>query len=140
MQKYTPDYTLIQEAMDCLYSATRLHANECYHDALDRINEARTLLTQYLSQDNMVPDDDVYDGWVKRRDAFDDNELDFIRDTMADLLDRISVRPSIADEALAIINHCQRILLCPEFDSVWEIRNNKSNTWTEIKTEYTHKP
>lgn len=65
MQKYTPDYTLIREAMDSLYSATRLHANECYHDALDRINEARTLLTQYLSQDNMVLDDDTYDGYYK---------------------------------------------------------------------------
>jgi hypothetical protein len=65
MQKYTPDYTLIREAIDSLYSATRLHANECYPAVLDRINEARTLLTQYLAQDNMVPDDDTYDGYYK---------------------------------------------------------------------------
>lgn len=69
MQQYSHDYTLIREAMDSLYSATRLHANECYHEALERINEARTLLTQYLSQDNMVPDDDVYDGWYKASDV-----------------------------------------------------------------------
>lgn len=68
MQQYSHDYTLIREAMDSLYSATRLHANECYSAALERINEARTLLTQYLSQDNMVPDDDVYDGWYKASD------------------------------------------------------------------------
>ena len=65
MQKYTHDYTLIQEAMDSLYSATRLHANECYNEVLERINEARTILTQYLSQDNMVPDEDVYDGYYR---------------------------------------------------------------------------
>lgn len=69
MKQYSHDYTLVQEAMDSLYSATRLHANGCYHDALGRINEARTILTRYLSQDNMVPDDDVSDGWVRASEA-----------------------------------------------------------------------
>ena len=69
MKQYSHDYTLVREVMDSLYLATRLHANECYHDALERINEARTLLTQYLSQDNMIPDDDVYDGWCKASEA-----------------------------------------------------------------------
>ncbi|MBO4499119.1 MAG: hypothetical protein J5732_02565 [Bacteroidaceae bacterium] len=69
MQKYSHDYTLIQEVMDSLYLATRLHANECYNEVLKRINEARTLLTKYLSQDNMVPDEDVFDGWVKASEA-----------------------------------------------------------------------
>lgn len=134
MQKYSHNYTLVSEAESHLYAAQQLEAHEQPEEAWKHIADARQKLQQYLSQDNMVPDDDVEDGWVKARDAFDDNELDFIRDTMADLLDKISVRPSIADEALAIINHCQRILLCPEFASVCELRNNKSNTWTEIKT------
>ena len=68
MQQYRHNYTLVQEAMDSMYSATRLHANECYSEALDRINETRTILQQYLSQDNMVEDDDVADGWVRARD------------------------------------------------------------------------
>lgn len=65
MQQYSHDYTLVREAMDSLYSATRLHANECHDAVLKRINEARTLLSQYLAQDNMIPDDDCYDGWCK---------------------------------------------------------------------------
>lgn len=69
MKQYSHDYTLVQEAMDALYSATRLHANECYNDALKRINEARTILTHYLSQDNMVEDDDIADGWVRASDV-----------------------------------------------------------------------
>lgn len=69
MKRYTQDYTLIHEAMETLYSATRLHANECYNDVLERINEARTILTQYLSQDNMVPDEDVYGGYFKALEA-----------------------------------------------------------------------
>ena len=72
MKQYTNDYTLIQEAMDALYSATRLHANECYPAALQRINKVRTLLTQYLSQDNMTEDDDVYDGWCKASEVRDE--------------------------------------------------------------------
>lgn len=77
MKRYTSDYTLIQEAMDSLYSATRLHANDCQQAVLDRIQEARTLLTQYTSQDNMVPDDDVYDGWVKASEA--EAEIDSLK-------------------------------------------------------------
>jgi hypothetical protein len=65
MKQYSHDYTLVLEAMDALYSATRLHADECYSEALKRINEARTILTQYLSQDNMV---EVADGWVRASD------------------------------------------------------------------------
>ena len=71
MQKYSHDYTLVQEALGSLYSATRLHANECYSVVLERINEARTILTKYLSQDNMIPDDDVEDGWVRAGEAMD---------------------------------------------------------------------
>ena len=86
MQKYSHDYTLIQETMDLLYSATRLHANERYNDVLERINEARSLLTKYLSTDNMVPDDDVYDGWVRYHEAEEEivrlrNLIDHYRET-----------------------------------------------------------
>ena len=87
MKQYSHDYTLVQEAMDALYSATRLHANECYNEALERINEARTLLTQYLSQDNMVEDDDVADGWVRASDL------------------QVRVTPSDVKEAARVVRH-----------------------------------
>ena len=69
MKRYTHDYTLIHEALETLYSATRLHANECYDAVLERINETRTILTQYISRDNMVPDEYVYGGYYKALEA-----------------------------------------------------------------------
>ncbi len=69
MKQYSHDYTKVAEAEELLYRATRLIANECWDDALDRINEARKRLQQYLAYDNMVEDDDVADGWVKAHDV-----------------------------------------------------------------------
>lgn len=87
MIQYSHDYTLVQEAMDLLYSATRLHANECYREALDRINEARTTLNLYLSKDNMVPDDDTADGWVRANDM------------------EVRITPSDVKEAARVVRH-----------------------------------
>jgi len=69
MQQFSHDYTKVSEALESLYSATRLIANECYDAALERINEARTTLSEYLAQDNMIPDNDVADGWVRYSEA-----------------------------------------------------------------------
>lgn len=69
MKQYSHDYTKVSEAESLLYRAIRLIANECYDAADERINEARQLLQEYLSQDNMVEDDDVADGWVKASDV-----------------------------------------------------------------------
>lgn len=69
MQTYAQDYTKIQEAEELLHSATRLMANDCHDAALERINEARTLLQEYTNGTNLVEDDDVEDGLVKRSDA-----------------------------------------------------------------------
>lgn len=134
MKQYSHDYAKVADAESHLYAAQQLNAHDDPIEAWKHIEDARRLLQEYLAQDNMVPDDDIENGWVLASDAFDDNELDFIRDNLADLLDSIYTRPSITNEALAIINHCQRILLCPEFDSVEQFRNNKSNKWTEIQT------
>ena len=68
MKQYSHDYTKPSEAESLLYSATRLMANECYDAAVERINEARQLLQEYLAKDNMVEDDDVADGWIKVSD------------------------------------------------------------------------
>lgn len=65
MTTYTIDYTLVAEAESSLYSATRLISNECYDAALERIQEARTLLQKYLNSDNLKADDDLADGLVR---------------------------------------------------------------------------
>lgn len=69
MKRYNHDYTKVYEVEDMLYSVTRLLANECYNAAAERVNEARQLLQEYLSQDNMVEDSDVTDGWCKALDV-----------------------------------------------------------------------
>lgn len=69
MKQYSHNYTKPSQAESLLYSATRLMANECYDAAVERINEARQLLQEYLAYDNMVEDDDVADGWVKAHDV-----------------------------------------------------------------------
>lgn len=74
MKKYSQDYTKVAEADSLLYRATRLMANDCHDAALERINEARELLQQYLNADNMVEDDDVYPGWVKATDCQSEND------------------------------------------------------------------
>lgn len=68
MKRYTHDYSKPSEAESVLYSATRLMANESYDHALERINEARTILQQYLAQDNMIVDDEVEGGYVRAQD------------------------------------------------------------------------
>jgi len=69
MQQFRHDYTKVSEALESLYSATRLIANECYDSALQRINDARTTLGEYLAQENMLPDNDVFDGWIRHSEA-----------------------------------------------------------------------
>ena len=69
MKTYSIDYTKISEAENSLYSATRLMANDCHDAAQERIEEARKLLQEFLSQDNLVEDPDLADGLVRQSDA-----------------------------------------------------------------------
>lgn len=69
MKQYSHNYTKPSQAESLLYSATRLMANECYDAAVERINEARQLLQEYLAEDNLVEDDDLADGLVKAHDV-----------------------------------------------------------------------
>lgn len=69
MKQYSHNYTKPSQAESLLFIATQLMANKCYDAAVERINEARQLLQEYLSVDNMVEDDDVADGWVKAHDV-----------------------------------------------------------------------
>lgn len=68
MKQYSHDYTLVSDAESHLYAAQQLESHEQPEEAWKHIADARRLLQQYLSQDNMVPDDDTADGWVRASD------------------------------------------------------------------------
>jgi len=73
MKTYSHDYTLPAKAMRLLYRAFYASRRGCAGEAESLILSARYILNAYLSCDNMVPDDDVADGWVKLSDV--DNEI-----------------------------------------------------------------
>lgn len=68
MKTYSHDYTKVADADCLLHCAIRSLAGEKYDIAQDCIAEARGLLQEYLSQDNMVEDDDCCPAWVKLSD------------------------------------------------------------------------
>lgn len=69
MKTYRIDYTKISAAEGILYRATRLLGNDCQDAALERIKEARKILQEFLNADNLVEDDDLADGLVRRSDV-----------------------------------------------------------------------
>lgn len=68
MKTYSHDYTKPSEVENLLYRVSRLMATESYYTANVLVNEAREILQKYLSEDNMIEDDDVADGWAKMSD------------------------------------------------------------------------
>lgn len=68
MKHYSHDYTKVSAAESHLYSAQKLISHDSTFEAWRHIADARRLLQEYLSEDNMVEDDDV-DGWVKASEA-----------------------------------------------------------------------
>lgn len=135
MKTYSHDYTKPSKVESLLYEAMQLMAKGCNDSAKDSINEARQLLQEYLAQDNMVADDDVADGWVKAKDTFTDEQLDFIRDEFGERLEvtKSSLNGLVKQERLDIINVCQRNLHCDEYSSVDEFYDDDSGVWTERK-------
>ena len=69
MKQYSHDYTLPSLAESLMQTADAAIRLEDYDKASRAINDARQTLQQYLSQDNMVEDDDVENGWVSYNDA-----------------------------------------------------------------------
>lgn len=69
MQKYSHNYSLPSNAENHLFYAQEYLRMGQFAEAEKFINKARQTLQQYLSKDNMVPDDDVYDGWYKASDV-----------------------------------------------------------------------
>lgn len=68
MKTYIHDYTIPAQVNQNIYLALF----ELHSDNFDLVEvllmQARNLLDQYLSQDNMVEDDDVADGYIKMTD------------------------------------------------------------------------
>ena len=69
MKTYSIDYSKISKAESSLYCATRLMANDCPDAALERIEEARKRLQEFLNQDNLVEDPGLADGLVRKSEA-----------------------------------------------------------------------
>ena len=68
MKQYSHDYSKVADAESHLYAAQQLNAHDDPIEAWKHIEDARRLLQQYLSQDNMVEDSDTEDGWVRAKD------------------------------------------------------------------------
>ncbi len=131
MKQYSHDYSLVSKAESLLHDVWQALATDNKDDAQKMVENARSLLQQYTSQDNMVEDNDCY-GWVKASDTFNDEQLDFIRDLFGEQLTNCPTSTTAAEE-LDIINVCQRNLDCPDFESVAQFLDNKSGKWTEIE-------
>lgn len=68
MKTYSHDYSIPAQVNINLHLALFALHNDGSGTAEKLILQAREMLWQYLSQDNMIEDDDVADGWVKMSD------------------------------------------------------------------------
>lgn len=71
---------------------------------------------------------------MKTDSIFDDDQLDLIRDILAEHLEQ-HPKTSCASEVLDVINVCQQQLGGTEFKDVEQFLNNRSNNWNEIEEE-----
>lgn len=126
MKIYIHDYSKPSEAEGLLYRATRLMANECCDAAVERIKEARQILQKYLAEDNMIIDRDSI-GFIKAGDFFSEDELCFIRDEFACIMEKTNN----ANGELDIVNKCCRLLEDPEYESYEEFAKDTSGSWAE---------
>lgn len=68
MKKYSHDYTLPSQALEMLTKSSELLRKDGFFIAAGYVDVARNTLDEYLSQDNMVEDDDCCPGWIKATD------------------------------------------------------------------------
>lgn len=132
MKTYIFDYTLPAEVENMAHKAYMM----CQDEEMKKLLDGIVLkLRQFLAQDNMVECKDCY-GWVRRWEVekailFDDDAVVEIRDSMLELIE-LQPKASANEERLAIINACQERDCNPTFESVEQLINNTSNTWTEL--------
>ena len=130
MRIYTHDYTLPRELDILLTEASREMSVGCYYEAAEYISKAREALQEYMAKDNLVEDEEHL-GFMKLEDTFDQDQLCFIRDEFACIMERTKN----ANDELDIINKCCRILDDPEYESYEEFNKNTSGTWWEKNIE-----
>lgn len=82
MQQFSHDYTKVTETQNVLFLALEDLRNGHTYEAKRGIMKARTILGEYLAQDNMLPDNDVSDGWIRHSEA--QAELEALRSRVGD--------------------------------------------------------
>lgn len=129
MLQYVHDYRLPAKAMSHLTAARRLLAVECLEDALARIDEARIVLDKYLSLDNVCPDEESANGWVKMDDAlqltFSRYQLELVHEFFCEYLGSFP-NALLANDFLSVVNRCRELLDKPCFNNVQECITNKA--------------
>lgn len=131
---YIHNYELPAKAEKKIHEALSKCDNQ---EAKALIEEAQELLRKYLSQDNVVRADAV-DSYVKASDTFDDEQRVLIRDTFNEILSYPEGKRFVLEseeDALDIINTCQRIDHNPEFKSVNQLVNYSGDRWTDEPEE-----
>ena len=123
MLHYVHDYRLPAEALESLFSARRLLALDYIDGASERVEEARCALEKYLAQDNMNPDEESENGWVKMDDAlqltFSRYQLELVCEFFCEYL-KIFPDCVLASECLSVVNRCRELLEKPGFADVRE--------------------
>ena len=69
MQQFSHDYTKVAETQNVLFLALEDLRNGHTYEAKRGVMKAREMLDEYLAQDNMIPDNDVENGWVRHSEA-----------------------------------------------------------------------
>lgn len=69
MQQFSHDYTKVAETQNVLFLALEDLRNGHTYEAKRGIMKAREMLDEYLAKDNMIPDNDVENGWVRHSEA-----------------------------------------------------------------------
>ena len=121
MKKYIFDNTQVRSAEVMLQVA------------LKNIHAAREFLQEVLDGNNVANISGVAgkDGFIPVEDTFNEEQLCFIRDEFACIMEQTNN----ANGELDIINKCCRLLEDPEFESYEEWQKNTSGTWCEKKIE-----
>lgn len=63
MKRYTHDYTKAAKANAYMYAALQEARRDNLTGAIEQILNARRLMDEYLSSDNMIADEDIAFGW-----------------------------------------------------------------------------
>ena len=131
MKLYNHSYLLPGEAEKRLYEAQQLLKSDNRKEALQRVNEARALLVEYLAKDNV---EEIKDGtgFLRQSETFDDWQIFLIRETFAKKLEADTYSPH-ARQYLDIINICQLQSGFPEFESVQHFTDNRETFWADIR-------